>query len=80
MKWGAFVQSIIDFLLVAFVIFMLVRALNHFKKPEVVTTKDVPNVSLQYPSRLHVAQTAHHNFENDLDDIWMPLRREHVTF
>ena len=33
-KWGAFVQSIIDFLLVAFVIFMLVRTLNRFKKPE----------------------------------------------
>ena len=43
-KWGAFVQSIIDFLLVAFVIFMLVRTLNRFKKPEVVapTTKECP--------------------------------------
>lgn len=44
-KWGAFVQSIIDFLLVAFVIFMLVRTLNRFKKPEPVvapTTKDCP--------------------------------------
>jgi large conductance mechanosensitive channel len=41
-KWGAFVQSIIDFLLVAFVIFMLVRTLNRFKKPEGValTTKE----------------------------------------
>ncbi|HSJ87139.1 MAG TPA: large conductance mechanosensitive channel protein MscL [Anaerolineales bacterium] len=44
-KWGAFVQSIIDFLLVAFVIFMLVRTLNRFKKPEPVvapTTKECP--------------------------------------
>ena len=44
-KWGAFVQSIIDFLIVAFVIFMLVRTLNRFKKPEPVvapTTKDCP--------------------------------------
>ena len=44
-KWGAFVQSIIDFLLVAFVIFMLVRTLNRLKKPVPVaapTTKDCP--------------------------------------
>ena len=42
-RWGAFVQSIIDFLLVAFVIFMLVRTLNRLKKPEPVvapTTKE----------------------------------------
>jgi large conductance mechanosensitive channel len=45
LKWGAFVQSIIDFIIVAFVIFMLVRTLNRFKKPEPVaapTTKDCP--------------------------------------
>ena len=44
-KWGAFVQSIIDFIIVAFVIFMLVRTLNRFKKPAPVaapTTKDCP--------------------------------------
>ena len=44
-KWGAFVQSVIDFLIVAFVIFMLVRTMNRFKKPEPVaapTTKDCP--------------------------------------
>ena len=48
-KWGAFVQSIIDFLLVAFVIFMLVRALNRFKKPEVVTTKECPQCFTAIP-------------------------------
>src|SRR3990172_8107781 len=32
--WGAFVQSIIDFVIVAFVIFMLVRTLSRMKKPE----------------------------------------------
>lgn len=45
LKWGAFVQSIIDFIIVAFVVFMLVRTLNRFKKPEPVaapTTKDCP--------------------------------------
>jgi large conductance mechanosensitive channel len=44
-KWGAFVQSIFDFLIIAFVIFMLVRTLNRFKKPAPVaapTTKDCP--------------------------------------
>jgi large conductance mechanosensitive channel len=44
-KWGAFVQSVIDFVIVAFVIFMIVRTMNRFKKPEPVaapTTKDCP--------------------------------------
>jgi large conductance mechanosensitive channel len=44
-KWGVFVQSLIDFIIVAFVIFMLVRTLNRFKKPAPVaapTTKDCP--------------------------------------
>lgn len=46
-KWGAFVQSIIDFLIIAFVIFLLVRFLNRFKKQEPApakepTTKDCP--------------------------------------
>jgi len=31
-KWGAFVQSIIDFIIVAFVIFLLVRAMNRMKR------------------------------------------------
>jgi len=45
-KWGAFVQSVIDFVIVAFVIFMLVRTMNRLKKPEPVvapTTKDCPH-------------------------------------
>lgn len=46
-KWGAFVQSIIDFLIIAFVIFLLVRFLNRFKRQEPAsvkepTTKDCP--------------------------------------
>ncbi len=41
-KWGAFVQSIIDFILIAFVIFLLVRALNRLKRqePTTPTTKE----------------------------------------
>ena len=44
-KWGAFVQSILNFLIVAFVIFMIVRAMNRMQKPAPVaapTTKDCP--------------------------------------
>ncbi len=51
-KWGAFVQSIIDFVIVAFVIFMLVRILNRFKKPQPVatpTTKDCPHCFTAIP-------------------------------
>jgi len=44
--YGAFIQAIVDFLIVAFVIFLLVRALNSRKKPEPVaepTTKECPH-------------------------------------
>jgi large conductance mechanosensitive channel len=41
-KWGAFVQSIIDFIIIAFVIFLLVRAMNRLKRrePTTPTTKE----------------------------------------
>jgi large conductance mechanosensitive channel len=51
-KWGAFVQSVIDFVIVAFVIFMIVRTMNRFKKPEPVaapTTKDCPHCFTAIP-------------------------------
>jgi large conductance mechanosensitive channel len=44
-KYGAFIQSIIDFVIVAFVIFMIVRTMNRIQKPAPVadpTTKDCP--------------------------------------
>ena len=44
-KYGVFIQSIIDFVIVAFVIFMMVRAMNRIQKPAPVadpTTKDCP--------------------------------------
>jgi large conductance mechanosensitive channel len=45
--WGNFVQAIVDFIIVAFVIFMLVRAANQAKKEEPApepepTTKECP--------------------------------------
>jgi large conductance mechanosensitive channel len=46
-KWGAFVQSIIDFTIIAFVIFMLVRTINNMKKkepaPAAPITKECPH-------------------------------------
>jgi large conductance mechanosensitive channel len=33
LKYGAFFQSIVDFLIVAFVIFVAIRAINRLKKP-----------------------------------------------
>ncbi len=45
--WGNFIQAIVDFIIVAFVIFMLVRAANQAKKEEPApepepTTKECP--------------------------------------
>ncbi len=45
-KWGAFVQTILDFLLVASVIFIIVKAANRMKKappPADPTTKECPH-------------------------------------
>jgi large conductance mechanosensitive channel len=50
--WGAFLQSILDFLIIAFVIFMLVRALNRLKKEEPApapTTKECPHCFTTIP-------------------------------
>lgn len=45
--WGAFIQAIVDFLIIAFVIFLIVRTANNAKKkeepaPAEPTTKDCP--------------------------------------
>ncbi len=48
-KWGAFVQTVLDFLVIAFVIFLIVRAANKMKKapapaaPAAPTTKECPH-------------------------------------
>ena len=43
-RWGAFVQSVIDFLIIAFVLFLIVRAVNRQKRqePTTPTTKACP--------------------------------------
>lgn len=45
-KWGAFIQSIIDFLIIATVIFLIIKAANRMKKPAppaAPTTKECPH-------------------------------------
>jgi large conductance mechanosensitive channel len=45
LNYGLFIQAIVDFVIVALVIFLLVRAMNRMKKPEPAaepTTKDCP--------------------------------------
>ena len=52
-KWGAFVQSLIDFLVVAFVIFLIVRTANRMQKPAPApaapTTKECPHCATTIP-------------------------------
>ncbi len=45
LNYGVFINNIMDFLLVAFAVFLLVRQVNRFNKPEpapAATTKDCP--------------------------------------
>jgi large conductance mechanosensitive channel len=41
-NYGVFINTIIDFLIVAFIIFLLVKQINRFKKAPAVTTKECP--------------------------------------
>ena len=49
--WGAFLQSIIDFIIIALVIFLLVRAMNRLKRkePTTPTTKECPYCASTIP-------------------------------
>jgi large conductance mechanosensitive channel len=50
--WGAFVQAIINFLIIAFVVFLIVRAINRLKGPAPVaapTTKECPRCFTSIP-------------------------------
>ena len=50
-QWGLFIQSVIDFIIIAFVIFLIVRALNRLKREEPVTptTKECPHCFTTIP-------------------------------
>lgn len=54
LAYGNFIQVVVDFLIVAFVIFLLIRAMNKMKKAEVApapapTTKDCPFCAMSVP-------------------------------
>ena len=51
-NWGVFINTIINFLIVAFAVFMLVRMLNKMKKPAAAAapvSKDCPFCSMTIP-------------------------------
>jgi large conductance mechanosensitive channel len=57
-KYGVFIQTIVDFLLVAFVVFLIVKAANKMKKPATAapaepTTKECPHCL----STIHIKAT-----------------------
>ena len=45
LKWGAFVQTAIDFLIVAFAVFMMVKAMNNMKAKEEEKPAEPPKPS-----------------------------------
>jgi large conductance mechanosensitive channel len=45
-KYGAFIQSVFDFLIIALVLFLCIRALNRLKKPAPVAAPAPPRVEL----------------------------------
>ena len=47
LKYGAFIQSVVDFLNIAFVIFLAIKALNKMKKPEAPAEAAAPPRSEQ---------------------------------
>jgi large conductance mechanosensitive channel len=67
-KWGMFVQTIIDFLVVAFVIFLVVKAANKMKKPAPVPAPGEP-ITKECPrcfSTIHIHATRCPNCTADL--------------
>jgi large conductance mechanosensitive channel len=51
-NYGSFINTVIDFLIVAFVIFLMIRQVNRWKKPEpvaAVTAKECPYCASQIP-------------------------------
>jgi large conductance mechanosensitive channel len=40
--YGAFINDVVTFVIVAFVVFMIVKSINRFKREEAATTRDCP--------------------------------------
>jgi len=52
LNYGVFINTVIEFLIIAFAIFLVVKAANRFQKPEPVaapTTKDCPQCCTAIP-------------------------------
>ncbi len=49
LNYGLFVNTVIDFLIVALVVFILVRQFNKLRKPAPVTTKECPFCATAIP-------------------------------
>jgi len=49
LAYGSFVQTTIDFLIIALVIFLMVRVINKLQKPAPVTTKNCPFCTMPVP-------------------------------
>lgn len=53
--WGAFINTVINFIIIAFVIFLLVRAINRMKKPVAApaapATKECPYCASNIPAK-----------------------------
>ena len=59
-NYGIFISTVLDFIIVAFVIFLLIRQVNRMKKPEAPaapTTKDCPYCLSKIP--IKAARCAH---------------------
>jgi len=51
-EYGLFIQNVVDFIIIAFVIFLMVRAINSTKKPAPAaapTTKECPHCFTTIP-------------------------------
>jgi large conductance mechanosensitive channel len=51
-KYGVFINTVIDFVIVAFALFLVIKQMNRLKKPEVaaaLTTKDCPYCLMSVP-------------------------------
>ncbi len=51
-KYGVFINTVIDFVIVAFAIFMVIKQMNRLKNPKVATaptTKDCPHCLMSVP-------------------------------
>jgi large conductance mechanosensitive channel len=55
--YGQFLNTVINFLIVAFIIFMIVKQVNRFKAPVAVTTRDCPYCLFSIP--LKAVRCAH---------------------